>query len=171
MSDRLPELRNALPADAQLDGELVAWDDSGRPDWHRLGARVLHGDTSILVDVLACEGLPVTMLPYLERWDLLEQLDLERPPTVQLVATFEDGEALSALSASRASKVSSPSAITTSTGWVRGIGGRRRTGTRRGSPRNLRDPVVGASSPKFRDGQRCGHPLDLSTNLARCRSR
>jgi|SRR5215211_298761 len=37
----------ALPADVQLDGELVAWDHTGRPDWHRLDARVLHGDTSV----------------------------------------------------------------------------------------------------------------------------
>ena len=99
MSDRLPELRDVLPADVQLDGELVVWDDSGRPDWHRLGARVLHGDTSIPVsfiafDVLACEGLPVTALPYSKRRELLEELDLERPPTVQVVATFDDGKTL-----------------------------------------------------------------------------
>jgi bifunctional non-homologous end joining protein LigD len=99
MSDRLPELHNALPIDVQLDGELVSWDDSGRPDWHRLGARVLHGDTSIPVsfiafDVLACEGLPVTGLPYSKRRELLEELHLERQPTVQLIATFEDGQAL-----------------------------------------------------------------------------
>jgi bifunctional non-homologous end joining protein LigD len=99
MSDRLPELRDVLPADVQLDGELVAWDDSGRPDWHRLGARVLHGDTSIPVsfiafDVLACEGLPVTGLPYSRRRELLEELDLERRPVVQVVPTFDDGQAL-----------------------------------------------------------------------------
>ena len=56
-------------APPRLDGELVAWDNTGPPDWHRVGARVLHGDTSIPVsfitfDVLACEGLPVTELPY-----------------------------------------------------------------------------------------------------------
>jgi len=99
MSDRLPELHHALPADVQLDGELVAWDDSGRPDWHRLGARMLHGGTSIPVsfiafDVLACEGLPVTGLPYAKRRGLLEELDLERPPVVQVVPTFDDSEAL-----------------------------------------------------------------------------
>jgi bifunctional non-homologous end joining protein LigD len=99
MSERLPELHDALPTDVQLDGELVAWDHTGRPDWHRLSARVLHGDSSIPVtliafDVLACEGLPVTGLPYSKRRELLEQLDLERPPSVQVVATFDDGEAL-----------------------------------------------------------------------------
>jgi bifunctional non-homologous end joining protein LigD len=99
MADRLPELHDALPADVQLDGELVAWDHIGRPDWHRLGARVLHGDTSIPVtfvafDVLACEGLPVTGLAYSKRRELLEELDLERRPVVQVVATFDDGEAL-----------------------------------------------------------------------------
>ena len=48
--------------------------------------------------MLACEGLPVTALPYSKRRELLEQLDLEQPPTVQLVATSDDGaEAASAI--------------------------------------------------------------------------
>jgi ATP-dependent DNA ligase len=52
----------------QVDGELVAFDGNGIPDFHRLGARMLHGDTTIAVtmfvfDLLAVEGLPTTMLP------------------------------------------------------------------------------------------------------------
>ena len=46
-----------------------------------------------LFDVLAVNGLPVTMKPYSERRALLEELDLENHH-VRLVATFEDGEAL-----------------------------------------------------------------------------
>jgi len=51
--------------------------------------------TFFVFDVLAVEGLPVTSTPYSERRALLEQLDVEGP-RVRLVATFEDGEALSA---------------------------------------------------------------------------
>src|SRR3954452_11588156 len=63
MTPLLPELAHALPPDVQLDGELVALDGDGRPDFHRLGARMLHGGAGIRVtlfvfDVLAVEGLP-----------------------------------------------------------------------------------------------------------------
>src|SRR5215204_1292038 len=98
MTPLLPELAAALPADVQLDGELVALDADGRPDFHRLAARMLHGRAGIaatlfVFDVLAVEGLPVTAQPYAERRALLEALDLEGP-RARLVATFEDGEAL-----------------------------------------------------------------------------
>src|SRR5215218_5073031 len=98
MTPLLPELAAALPPDAQLDGELVALDDDGRPDFHRLSARMLHGRRGVAVtlfvfDVLAVEGLPVTSQPYRERRALLEALDVEGP-RVRLVATFEDGEGL-----------------------------------------------------------------------------
>jgi bifunctional non-homologous end joining protein LigD len=60
---------------------------------------MLHGDTSIPVsyivfDLLACEGLQTTTLPYWKRREVLEQLGLERRPTVQVVAVVDDGEAL-----------------------------------------------------------------------------
>jgi bifunctional non-homologous end joining protein LigD len=98
MTPLLVELAGRLPADVQLDAELVAWEESGRPDWRRLGRRMLHKDMSIPVtlmvfDVLAVEGLSVVAQPYLERRALLEALEIERPG-VQLVATFEDGRAL-----------------------------------------------------------------------------
>jgi bifunctional non-homologous end joining protein LigD len=98
MTKRLPDLGALLPADVQLDGELVAWDANGHPDWHLLGRRMLHGDLSIPVtlmvfDVLAVEGLSVMSQPYEERRSLLEMLVVE-PSGVQLVATFEDGRAL-----------------------------------------------------------------------------
>ena len=98
MTGLLPELAEALPLDVQLDGELVAFDEHGRPDFHRLGRRMLHGDASVpvtlmLFDVLAVEGLPVTTQPYRQRRDLLEQLVVEGP-RVRLVTSFEDGDAL-----------------------------------------------------------------------------
>jgi bifunctional non-homologous end joining protein LigD len=98
MTHLLPELRGCLPAGVQLDGELVALDENGRPDFHRLSSRMLHGRGGIAVtllvfDVLAVEGLATTMQPYLERRAILEELELESGH-VRLVATFEDGEAL-----------------------------------------------------------------------------
>jgi bifunctional non-homologous end joining protein LigD len=98
MTPLLGEFRGSLPEGVQLDGELVALADDGRPDFHRLSSRMLHGRAGIALtlfvfDVLAVEGLPTTMQPYSERRALLEELELENQ-RVQLVATFEDGEAL-----------------------------------------------------------------------------
>jgi bifunctional non-homologous end joining protein LigD len=98
MTELLPELADALPEGVQLDGELVALDETGRPDFHRLSSRMLHKRRGIEVtlfvfDVLAVEGLPTTMQPYSERRAILEQRELENRQ-VRLVATFEDGEAL-----------------------------------------------------------------------------
>jgi bifunctional non-homologous end joining protein LigD len=98
MSHLLPEFRRSLPERVQLDGELVALLEDGRPDFHRLSSRVLHGRAGIpltlfVFDVLAVEGLSTTMQPYSERRALLEELELESQHA-RLVATFEDGEAL-----------------------------------------------------------------------------
>jgi bifunctional non-homologous end joining protein LigD len=98
MTALLPELLAALPRDVQLDGELVALDERGHLDFHLLGSRILHGEhavpvTLMVFDVLAVEGLPTTALPYRRRRALLEELDVGAPG-VQLVASFDDGEAL-----------------------------------------------------------------------------
>jgi ATP-dependent DNA ligase len=82
MTHLLPEFGRSLPENIQLDGELVALDETGRPDFHRLSARMLHGRTGIALtlfvfDVLAVEGLLTTMQPYSERRELLEELALE----------------------------------------------------------------------------------------------
>jgi ATP-dependent DNA ligase len=45
MTPLLPGLADALPADVQLDGELVALDVDGRPDFHRLGSRMLRAES------------------------------------------------------------------------------------------------------------------------------
>src|SRR5262249_21377644 len=37
MTTKLPELALSLRPDVQLDGELIAWNDEGLPDFHRLG--------------------------------------------------------------------------------------------------------------------------------------
>src|SRR3954462_10864424 len=98
MSHLLPEFHRTLPESVQLDGELVALGEDGRPDFHRLSSRVLHGRRGIALtlfvfDVLAVEGLSTTMLPYSERRALLEELELESQH-VRLVATFDGGGAL-----------------------------------------------------------------------------
>ena len=98
MTPLLPDFADALPADLQLDGELVALDESGRPDFHLLSLRMLRDRpdvalTLFVFDVLAVEGLSTMRQPYSERRALLEQLDVESA-RVRLVATFEDGEAL-----------------------------------------------------------------------------
>ena len=96
MTTLLPELATALPANMQLDGELVAHDAGGQPDFHRLGRRMLHGDTSIPVtfyvfDVLAANGEATTALRYRERRALLEALKLAGRH-VHVVEAFDDGE-------------------------------------------------------------------------------
>ena len=98
MTHLLPELGRSLPQDVQLDGEIVALADDGRPDFHRLSSRMLHGRGGIAItyfvfDLLAVEGLATTMLPYSERRAILEEIELENHQ-VKIVATFEDGPAL-----------------------------------------------------------------------------
>lgn len=97
MTQLLPELRSP-PPDLQLDGELVALDENGAPDFHRISSRMLHRKPGISItyfvfDVLAVEGLSTLEAPYQERRALLEELAVEGPQD-KLVATFEDGQAL-----------------------------------------------------------------------------
>ena len=104
MTSLLPEL-SRLPENVQLDGEIVALDEKGLPDFHLLSSRLLHKRNGIAVvyfvfDVLAVEGLATTMLPYEEWRALLEELHLEGP-NIKLTATLEDGPALFAAVCSR----------------------------------------------------------------------
>jgi hypothetical protein len=95
-----PELAAALPPHVQLDGELIAWNEDGNPDFHRLCRRMLHGDPSVAVtymafDVLALDGEPTVRLPYVERHALLEKLVLGVPPSLlEVIGSFEDGPVL-----------------------------------------------------------------------------
>jgi len=97
MTSLVPELARVLPSDVQLDGELVALGRDGRPDFHRLSARMLHGDTSVPVtyfvfDVLAVDGLPLTEQPWSRRRAVLEALHVDAAG-VRVVDTFTDGQA------------------------------------------------------------------------------
>jgi hypothetical protein len=55
MTPLLPEYAAALPADVQLDGELVALDVDGRPDFHRLSARMLNRRTGVAVTLFVVD--------------------------------------------------------------------------------------------------------------------
>jgi len=93
MSALLPELAG-LPDGLQLDGEIVALRHDGHPDFHSLSSRMLHGDGVIAIsyfifDVLGCEGGSTMHLPYEERRQLLEALELNGPHW-RTTATFDD---------------------------------------------------------------------------------
>jgi bifunctional non-homologous end joining protein LigD len=73
-----------LPVRAVLDGELVALDEDGKPDFPGLCGCVLKRQRStpstfMAFDVLSVEGEPVVSLPYSERRAVLEDLRLDAP--------------------------------------------------------------------------------------------
>jgi bifunctional non-homologous end joining protein LigD len=96
MTATYPELRGLGAAlgmvECLLDGEIVAFDDEGRPSFERLQQRInVTGDARIArlartvpvtyqaFDLLFLEGRSTTSLPYETRRALLEDLDLEGP--------------------------------------------------------------------------------------------
>ena len=98
---------------AVLDGEVVAFDASGRPDFGRLQQRMhvtnprLAAERAtavpgvlLLFDLLALDGHDVTELPLVDRRRLLESL-VEPGPHWQVPATHEDGAALLAAATER----------------------------------------------------------------------
>jgi bifunctional non-homologous end joining protein LigD len=96
VSARYPELR-ALGSqlgsrEAVLDGEIVAFDEQGRPSFERLQRRMHVASSSVIrrladqapvsyliFDVLYFDGHTTTALPYRERRALLEGLELKGP--------------------------------------------------------------------------------------------
>ena len=96
ITDSYPEVRGLLRdlgmREAVLDGELVAFDDSGRPSFERLQRR-MHVTSSSAVrrlststpvvygifDLLYLDGRVLIDSPYEERRELLEKLELEGP--------------------------------------------------------------------------------------------
>ena len=119
MSVSYPELRG-LPAalgvrDAVLDGEIVATDAHGRPDFGLLQSRMHIVDAGkaaklaeqtpvdyLVFDVLALDGQSTLALPYVERRELLRRLDIggnhfalppsfDGDPAHALAASLEQG--------------------------------------------------------------------------------
>lgn len=78
--------------DAVLDGELVAFDEQGRPSFERLQQRIhqteesvvrrrmkSHPVTYVIFDLLYLDGHSLLDLPYVRRRELLEALELSGP--------------------------------------------------------------------------------------------
>jgi bifunctional non-homologous end joining protein LigD len=103
-----PELRAMAETmgstQAVLDGELVALDEAGRPSFERLQPRMhVTGEAQIrrlmrsipvtyfVFDVLHLDGRSTLSLPYEERRELLESLELEGPSWRTPPAWFGDG--------------------------------------------------------------------------------
>lgn len=91
-----PELRPVAAVtsglSAVLDGEIVAFDERGRPSFGLLQRRMNLADPAqvaalvgefpvryIVFDLLALNGSELTRLPYVQRHELLEQLDIDSP--------------------------------------------------------------------------------------------
>lgn len=97
MTDLIPEL-SAFPVSGTFDGELVAFDATGAPDFPLVCERLLNRHRSIrltymIFDVLSLEGRSFLGWPYSERRAELESLDLHGPYW-HTPETFDDGEAL-----------------------------------------------------------------------------
>ena len=128
MTARVPELADCLPADVQLDGELIAWGDDGTPDFHRLGRRILHGELSVPIthmafDVLALDGESTLRLPYVERHALLEEIgSTGRPHYSKSSRRSRTGRRSGTRSSRAGSRAWSRSASGSRTGPVRGRG-------------------------------------------------
>jgi len=106
-----PEIVRALkalpPAHLVLDGELVAYDEQGRPDFQRLAQRfsISRSDeirramqttvvSYVAFDLLALEGLSLLALPLVTRKSLLSRLLPPRGPIRALDHIEGDGTAL-----------------------------------------------------------------------------
>ena len=101
VSDRYPELADlAGISPCVFDGEIVAFDEEGRPSFerlqqrmHRIGGRgAIHGVGFIAFDLLD-DGGPLVSLPVEERIARLEGLDLP-PPYGTVAPRRGDGDAL-----------------------------------------------------------------------------
>jgi bifunctional non-homologous end joining protein LigD len=94
VTSQYPEVRRLSrqlgSLDAVLDGELVAFDDEGRPSFERLQQRIhqtaesvvrrrmkSHPVTYVIFDLLYLDGVSLLDLPYSDRRRLLEQLELD----------------------------------------------------------------------------------------------
>jgi bifunctional non-homologous end joining protein LigD len=99
---------------AVLDGEVVAFDDDGRPDFQALQRRMHLASeaavrrrtndtpvTYVLFDLLFLDGRDLTDLPYTERRSLLDELALQGPAWQTPASHRGDGEALLELTAQR----------------------------------------------------------------------
>ena len=97
MTELIPELAS-FPVYGSFDGELVAFDSDGAPDFPLICERLLNKHHSIrltfvIFDLLSLDGCSRLDLPYSERRAQLEALDLHGPYW-HTPETFDDGPAL-----------------------------------------------------------------------------
>jgi bifunctional non-homologous end joining protein LigD len=97
MTPLIPELAT-FPVFGTFDGELVAFDESGYPDFPLICERLLNRHheirlTYVIFDVLSLNGENLMNLHYSERRTRLEALNLNGLHW-QTPETFEDGPAL-----------------------------------------------------------------------------
>jgi bifunctional non-homologous end joining protein LigD len=129
MTPLLPELR-ALPAGLVLDGELVAFNKGGDPHFPLLVRRVLHGDRTVatrlmIFDVLRLDGDDLMSVPFQERRQILERLNLDGLAWAT-PAVFDDGVALYEAVCERGSRASWRSRSAGTTAPVSAAGSRSR---------------------------------------------
>jgi bifunctional non-homologous end joining protein LigD len=92
MTDTYPEVADALAArdlsDTVLDGEVVALSPDGTPSFSRLqqGTRPIN---YLLFDVLSHDGEALKNATYLERRDVLRDLDLDDGKTLRMPLAFD----------------------------------------------------------------------------------
>src|SRR3954466_9634527 len=97
MTELIPEL-SAFPVYGTFDGELVAFDEEGSPNFPMVSERLLNRRhrirvTYMIFDVLSLEGRSLIGLPYSERREELEALELHGPYW-HTPEAFDDGGAL-----------------------------------------------------------------------------
>jgi bifunctional non-homologous end joining protein LigD len=83
MTDLVPELAS-FPSFGMFDGELVAFDSAGAPDFPLISERILMRRRHIpvvyvIVDLLSLDGRTMMGEPYRERRRQLEALNLNSP--------------------------------------------------------------------------------------------
>jgi ATP-dependent DNA ligase len=86
----IAEALSGLPFDTVVDGEVVALDDSGRPDFHRLqhfGAEA-SSIQYFVFDLLILNGHDLTEVPLTERRKLLKSVKL-RSPRIRISEQFD----------------------------------------------------------------------------------
>ena len=92
MTALVPELA-AVPAEGIFDGELVAFNNEGLPDFPTVCRRILQGDrtirlTYVAFDVLEFDDEDTMRLPYRERRELLSRTSSQAHPGLQLPSSM-----------------------------------------------------------------------------------
>jgi bifunctional non-homologous end joining protein LigD len=87
----LVEALGELPEGTVVDGEVVALDDSGRPNFSvlaqfRSGASRIH---YFIFDLLVCNGRDLTRLPLSERREMMKSVLRLRSPRIRIAEQFE----------------------------------------------------------------------------------